>query len=177
MYLYFIVSTVVFMYCAIKLLTNKSKIRVLSVVGVDEDGRHHAIDDGSNLDDYCYFKTSYMFKNEKYCVVSEDVPRVDDKIDDDARANRSVRTATMRVNDMEIDMTEQVRQIAGPLCDFHDELIDFNWIFDRCVGTLVVDFTDATVEIDVDSNTIKSGPTDIIPMIEYVDIHSEIELD
>lgn len=178
MYLYFVVSIIAFMYCSLKLISNReSKAEVISVLGVDEDGNHRVIDKNSNLDDYGYFKLNYILRNEKYCLVSEDVPYIEDVDVDTSDAKRCVKSATMYVNDMEIDMTEQIRQIAGPRCDFHGQLIDFNWIFEKCVGTLAIDFTDARVDIDVESNTVNSGPNDIIPMIEYVHIDSEIELD
>lgn len=178
MYFYIIVSTFAFFYCSAKLMFDRTvNPEFIELIGVTRDGDNHVLGERPDEDEYDYFKMYYVFKKEKYCALSEDVPRV---ADIDFRTHdvaRKVAGATLHINDMEVDMTELIRQVAGPRCDFHGALVDFNWLFPKCVGTLVVDFTDDVVEIDIESNTVKSGSRDIIPIVEYVNVDSDIELD
>lgn len=178
MYFYIIASTFAFFYFSAKLMFDRSvNPEFVELVGVTGGEGNHVVTERPDEDDYDYFKMYYIFKKEKYFALSEDVPCM---ADIDFRTHdvvRAVESATLRVNDMEVDMTELIRQVAGPRCDFHGFGVDLNWIFPKCVGTLVVDFTDDVVEIDIESNTVRSGSRDIIPIVEYVNVDSEIELD
>jgi hypothetical protein len=171
-----------FFYVYLKLsMNNVIKPEMINLIGVAEDGNNHVIDERSNYDNYDYFKLNYIFKNERYCVLSENVPYIEDIDIRTHDVTRYLTSAALMVNDMEVDVTELVRQVAGPRCDFHGVLIDFNWMFPKCVGKLIMDFTNVDIAervvVDVESNTITDGSRDIVPIVEYVNVDSEIELD
>jgi len=108
----------------------------------------------------------YILNEHSYCLVAEGVRSLSDIDDNEVVSRRSVTHAELRKGGTITDVTELTRKVAGPRCNFHNEPIDFYWVFPYEEGVLFITFEDSSeCAIELATNTLISGYATRIPLI------------
>jgi hypothetical protein len=150
-------------YMAYAYLTKKhSKIVTITGVKMNNDRELITIEDDTRPFHHVVIK--YTLDGCQYCIVSESKDYI---LPISTDTSYHVVSATLVLDTIDVDVTEKIQQIAGPHCDFHDEPIDFSWIFPGCKGVLEIEFNNSTCSVDLLSNTITSGCNHFIQLYQY----------
>ena len=107
--------------------------QVISIIGYKKDNSHEEITAEEVCADYTHIEVRYTYGGETWVYAS--LPRdfawphkVHRGTNTDGEITSAILTTETGIPE---DVTDEVREYAGPRGDFHDVDFDFNWIFGK----------------------------------------------
>jgi hypothetical protein len=142
---------------------------IKSIIGVKVNNDRELIALNGDTGHYHHVVVKYTLNGCNYCIVSESKNYIISNVIDNTNY---ITSATLYIDDFDIDVTEKLQQIAGPRCDYHDEPIDFTWIFPGCDGNIEIIYNNSLCSINIPKNNVVSGENLFIPLYDYDDVNT-----
>jgi len=138
---------------------SKPKPYIFTIIGVKD--KCECVTTLDNIESFDYVRIYYTLLNQTYCLISKTKWYI---LPMSIKTKNKVIRATLHTGDYRIDVTEKIQQIAGPQCNFHDEPIDFAWVFPHFNGDIDIEFIDGSYNVSIPSNICINENNAYIPL-------------